>query len=57
MIIFAGLDINKTLDDLWIMDTKTCEWTEIHVEGDRPGDRRSHGCCTVDKKMFVFGGG
>jgi hypothetical protein len=57
MIIFAGLDYDSTLDDLWIMDTKTYFWKEIKVEGDRPKDRRSHGCCVVGKKMYIFGGG
>ena len=44
------------LNDLWVLDTATMQWTELHAEGELPHKRCSHTAVAMGTSIFFFGG-
>lgn len=58
-LIVHGGDCMRPLDDLWILNCRTLQWTAIITEcGLRPAPRSSHSAsfCESSKTLCVFGG-
>ena len=44
------------LNDLWVLDTATMQWTELHPEGELPHKRCSHAAVAMGTSIVCFGG-
>lgn len=57
--IFGGEDKSRrAVNDLYVLDMDTLEWTKPEFEGPVPPARAAHIACTVeDRFLVVFGGG
>lgn len=44
------------LNDLWVLDLDSMEWTELKPEGDPPHVRCSHTAVHMGSRIVFFGG-
>lgn len=44
------------LNDLWVLDVASMQWTELHPEGELPHKRCSHTAVVMGTSIFIFGG-
>jgi N-acetylneuraminic acid mutarotase len=42
--------------DLWRLDVRTHQWSEVQTSGALPTGRNAHTACVVDDCMYVIGG-
>ncbi|KYQ92341.1 Kelch repeat-containing protein [Tieghemostelium lacteum] len=55
--LFGGYDGQSLLNDLYILDLETLEWSKPTVQGDHiPSPRCGHSSITIGNKLYVFGG-
>ena len=57
LYLFGGAPQNGgMLNDLWVLDTATMQWTELHPEGELPHKRCSHTAVAMGTSIVFFGG-
>lgn len=44
------------LNDLWVLDVASMQWTELHPEGQLPHVRCSHTAAVMGTSIVIFGG-
>lgn len=44
------------LNDLWVLDVASMQWTELHPEGQLPHVRCSHTAVVMGTNIVIFGG-
>lgn len=54
--MFGGIHNDQVLSSLYVLDTRTSEWSEIESLGDQPGPRHSHSMDVKGSKLYVFCG-
>jgi len=58
MVVFAGWNGRKTMNDLHEFDLETCNWKTITPKGQvMPQSRDSHCAVVYQGKMYILGGG
>ena len=56
LVLFAGFDGTKWLNDVHILNTESLVWTQPRVTGVVPDVRQYHSAVLLENRMFVFGG-
>lgn len=57
LYLFGGApQKGSMLNDLWVLDTATMQWTELHPEGELPHTRCSHAAVAMSTSIVFFGG-
>ena len=57
--IFGGEDKSRrAVNDLYVLDMNTLQWSHPKIEGPGPSARAAHISCAVeDRYLMIFGGG
>lgn len=57
--VFGGEDrLRRAVNDLFVLDMTSLEWSQPQVEGPSPTPRSAHVACVFeDRYLVVFGGG
>lgn len=53
----AGGSIASCLNDSWLLDLDTLQWTKPTVAGDAPTPRAGHASVLVGERWYILGGG
>ena len=56
MILFGGLDGEKSLNDLFILEIPSLVWRNPRILGTAPQPRHSHSSAVVGSDFYVYGG-
>lgn len=56
LVLFAGFDGTKWLNDVHILNTESLVWTQPRLAGITPEVRQYHSAALLENRMFVFGG-
>lgn len=57
LYLFGGASQQgKMMNDLWVLDLGSKQWTELHPEGNLPHIRCSHTTVAVGSSLVIFGG-
>ena len=56
LYVFGGYDGVTRMNDFFVCDLNTYEWSEIKNFGSIPSPRYFHSCALHDGKIYVFGG-
>eukprot|EP00299_Pterocystis_sp_00344_P017414 c8723_g1_i1.p1 GENE.c8723_g1_i1~~c8723_g1_i1.p1 ORF type:complete len:915 (-),score=205.97 c8723_g1_i1:18-2600(-) len=56
VLVWGGKSGDEPLDDMWIYDVPSHQWSRKSQIGLRPGPRFDHAVASSDTHMFMFGG-
>ena len=57
MYVFGGRDnVQEQLNDLWVFNLESLQWTEIRPRSELPLGRIGHSCDIIGQYMIIFGG-
>lgn len=54
--IIGGVGDRAYYNDVWMLDTNTCSWTQLDVGGQQPQGRFSHSAVLADSDIAIYGG-